>query len=344
VVDAGGRGWCVLLQALEAVITGQAAAAEPTLLVARDRSGLAAAREAGSEEFAYEVQFLLRDTTDAAVAALKTDLGALGDSLVVVGGDGLFNVHVHVYDVGAAVEAGVEAGRPFRITVTRFEDQVAGAPLTGRAVVAVAAGAGTAALFRSAGASVVDGGPTANPSTAELLAAIRATGAAEVVVLPNDGNVRAVAVAAAEQADATVHVIPTRSVVQGLAAVSVADPALDLVDDLAAMTAAADGTRWAEVTTAVRDSHTPVGPCRQGDVLGLVLGTVVLVGDDPQQVCLALLDRLLADGGEVVTVLLGERAEAPDRLVAHLAHTHPQVEVQVLDGGQRHYPYLLGVE
>lgn len=346
VVDAGGRGWCVLLEALESVVTGQHVAAEPALLVSRDRSGLSAAREAGSDEFAYEVQFLLREASDADVETLKTVLGGLGDSLVVVGGDGLFNVHVHVNDVGAAVEAGVDAGRPFRITVTRFQEQVVAQGRGGRAVVAVASGAGIEALFRGVGAVVVDGGPSANPSTAELLAAIRATGADEVVLLPNDTNVRAVAVAAAAQAEARVHVIATRSLVQGLAAISVADPDRAFEDDITAMEAASGATRWAEVTTAVRASQTEVGPCQAGDVLGLLDGAVAVVGRDHETVAAELLQRLLAEGGELATVLVGEQCApgAGQRLASYLESEFPAVEAQVLAGGQRHYPFLLGVE
>ncbi|MGB8651465.1 MAG: DAK2 domain-containing protein [Mycobacteriales bacterium] len=352
VVDAGGRGWCVLLEALELVVTGKAPEVTPGLLVPRDRSGLAAAREAGSDAFGYEVQFLLHGAREDEVTRLKTRLGALGDSLVVVGGEGLHNVHVHVNDVGAAVEAGVDAGRPSRITVTRFADQVApdlAAPATGRAVVAVAPGAGLASLFREAGAQVVGGGPTANPSTAELLSAVRASGASEVVLLPNDGNVRAVAVAAAEQARAegvAVAVVPTRSVLQGLAAVSVADPGRAFDDDVAAMAAAAGGTRSAAVTTAVRASETAAGPCAEGDVLGLLEGVVATVGAEVEQVGRDLLHRMLLPGGELVTVVLGEQAHDAlgERLSAYLDHAHPGLEVLVLRGGQPYYPLLLGVE
>ncbi len=369
VVDAGGRGWCVLLEALEQVVTGAGAGApnanpnaNPTLIVPRDRAGLVVARESGSEEFAYEVQFLLRDAADESIAGLKHTLGTLGDSLVVVGGEGLFNVHVHVNDVGAAIEAGVAAGRPFRITVTHFADQVRAdqdipAPgadgevrRTGRRVVAVVPGDGIAALFRRAGAAVVAGGPTANPSTQEVLDAILATGAGQVVVLPNDPNVRAVAQAAASQAiDRTgveVVVVPTRSVLQGLVALSVADPDEPLAADVVAMTSAADGTRWAEITTAVRASETVAGPCQVGDALGLVAGAVVLVGADVEQAARDVLATLLAEGGELVTVVLGEPAAAGagERLAAYLRAEHPTVEVQLLDGGQPHYPFLLGVE
>jgi DAK2 domain fusion protein YloV len=357
VVDAGGRGLCVLLDALEQVVTGIApAAAAPVLLVPRDRSGLATAREAGSDAFAYEVQFLLREATEDGVEVLKEQLAALGDSLVVVGGDGLHNVHVHVNDVGAAVEAGVEAGRPFRITITRFADQIAAErpPVmnekpTGRRVVAVCAGAGLTELYERAGAVVVDGGPTANPSTAELLAAVHRAGACEVVLLPNDGNTVNVAAAAAEAArgeGCSVAVVRTRSVVQGLAALAVADQERPFADDVAAMAEAAGSTRWAEVTTAVRESMTMAGVCRPGDVLGLIEGDVVLIGSEVEDVTRQLVDRLLAGGGELVTVVTGDDAagDLGERLGTYVEKSHPTVEVVTYEGGQPHYPVLLGVE
>lgn len=358
VVDAGGRGLCVLLEALEQVVTGECAptgVSTPALLVPRDRSALTVAREAGSGDFAYEVQFLLGEAADDAVGQLQRTLGRLGDCLVVVGQDGLFNVHVHVNDVGAAVEAGVEAGRPFRIAVTRFADQIADEPpvttldLAGRAVVAVVPGAGLAALFAQSGALVVEGGPTANPSTAELLAVLRRSAAAEVVLLPNDANTVAVARAAAEQArdeGCSVAVVPTRSVLQGLAALAVADAARPFADDVASMADAAGSTRTGEVTTAVREAATTVGICHPGDVLGLLDGDVALIGAEVEQVARDLLHRMLTGGGELVTIVTG--ADAPDgtceRLTEWVEKGHPAVEVVGYDGGQPHYPLLLGVE
>jgi DAK2 domain fusion protein YloV len=360
VVDAGGRGLCVVLEALERVVTGAApapAAAEPQLLVPRDRSLPAAEREEGSEEYGYEVQFVLRDADESAVERLKQVLGDLGDSLVVVGADGLHNVHVHVNDVGAALEAGVEAGRPFRITVTRFAEQVAerdGTPVmnerpVGRAVVAVAPGRGLAALFEQSGAVVVDGGPTSNPSTAELLDALRARGASELVVLPNDGNITAVAsaaAAAAREEGLSVAVVPTRSVLQGLAALAVTDETRPFADDVAAMAEAAGSTRWAEVTTAVREAATWAGICHPGDVLGLLEGDVVLIGSDEEQVARELLERMLGGGGELVTVVTGADAEegVGERLASYVEKAHPAVEVVLYVGGQPHYPLLLAVE
>jgi DAK2 domain fusion protein YloV len=359
VVDAGGRGLVVLLDALAAVVTGHNPEhdAPPGPVVARDRTALVTAREAGSDEFGYEVQYLL-EADDDAVPGLRERLAAIGDSLVVVGDERLYAVHVHVNDVGAAIEAGVEVGRPRRITVTRFADQIAAAerlqpsvtaPATEVAIVAVAPGDGLGRLFSDNGAHVVDGGPTSNPSTADLLAAIRAARAAHVVVLPNDGNVRAVAEAAAGLARVDgigVAVIPTRSPVQGLAALAVHDPTRTAGEDVIAMTSAAGATRFAEVTTAVRDAETPAGRCRAGDVLGLIDGEAVCIGTDLFDVAHGVLDRLLSAGGELVTLVTG--ADAPDgladELTSHIRGSRAGVETAVYAGGQPHYPLLLGVE
>ena len=354
VVDAGGSGLCALLDSLVGVVTGVAPAPRESVdtVVARDRSALVVARESGSDEFGYEVQYLL-DADDDAVAALRDRLSSLGDSLVVVGGGGLWNVHVHVNDVGAAVEAGVEAGRPHRITVTRFADQTQPSPPSlpraGRGVVAVAPGPGLVELFTGAGAAVVGGGPSANPSTREILEAIEACGVAEVVVLPNDGNVHGAAAQAARAAvdhGVEVHVVPTRSPVQGLAALAVHDPARSFADDAIAMTDAARAMRWAEVTTAVRDAQTMAGECHAGDALGLVGGEVVVVGRSLTDVTTSLLDRLLATGGELVTVVTGADADGTlvDEVTSWLRSTYPVVDVDVHEGGQPHYPLLLGVE
>ena len=369
VVDAGGRGLCVLLDALAGIVTGESAYDDiPPPLVARDRRALVAARETGSDEFAYEVQHLL-DADDGAVEQLKVRLAVLGDSLVVVGGGGLWNVHVHVNDVGAALEAAVEAGRPHRIAVTRFDDQIAAEEATSteqraaagvlggrlggterlRAVVAVVPGQGLADLYADAGALIVSGGPTANPSTGEILAAIDASNAGEVVVLPNDGNVHGAAAHAATEARAAgreVHVIPTRSPVQGLAALAVHDLDRPFAEDAIAMTTAAAATRWAEVTTAVREAQTVVGRCRAGDVLGLIEGDVAVIGADHAAVAVDLLERLLGGGGELVTLVTGDDcADDVASAVADEVRTrHPLVEVEVHRGGQPHYPLLLGVE
>ncbi|MDQ7909124.1 DAK2 domain-containing protein [Phytohabitans sp. ZYX-F-186] len=342
VVDAGGRGLCVLLDALVAVVTGQAVASAPVSV----RGPVTAVRETGSSEYGYEVQYLL-DADSAAVARLRATLAGLGDSLVVVGEEPVWNVHVHVNDVGAAIEAGVEAGRPHRITVTRFEDQAAPPALDpdGRGAVVVAAGAGLVGLFSAEGARVIG----ANPSTAELLDAVFATRAGHVVVLPDDPDTQAVAGAAAREAQAggvRVSVVPTRSPVQALAALAVRDTGRGFEDDVIAMAEAAGACRYAAVCYAGREALTMAGRCRPGDVLALVEDEVHVIGTDLAQTCRDLLDRMLGGGGELATLLLG--ADAPpslgDELRDHLAQRWPFVEVQVYDGGQPTYPLLVGIE
>jgi uncharacterized protein len=366
VVDAGGRGLVVLLDALAEVVTGRATATVPLARVARDPALLTVTRETGSPAYGYEVQYLL-DADDGAVEALRPVLAAMGDSLVIVGsgatgGLPVWNVHVHVNDVGAAIEAGIRAGRPHRISVTRFADQMSdraaqsSAPpeatlfdVEARGLVVVAAGPGLADIFRAEGAEVVSGGPTNNPSTMEILAAVRATRAGRVALLPNDSNVLAVAQAAAEEARTSgvrVGVVPTKSPVQAMAAIAVRDPSRRFHDDVIAMAEAAGACRFAEVTVATREALTVAGRCRPGDILGLVEGEVNVIGSDLLDTCRAMLDRMLGGGGELVTLVLGRGAppDLGDALTTHLAHAWPFAEVRAYHGGQPHYPLLVGVE
>ena len=302
---------------------------------------------------AYEVMYLL-DAGDEAVTSLRAVLATLGDSLVVVGGEGLWNVHVHVDDVGAAVEAGITAGRPHRIRVTHFAEQVSEArhkasSRTGRSVVAVAAGPGLAELFESAGAVVVRGGPGQRPSTGQLLEAITACGAAEVVLLPNDADtVRAAEIAArtAEaEHDVTVEVIPTHAQVQGLAAISVHEPGRAFDADVREMTATARHARHGAVTVAARQAITMAGPCEPGDALGVIAGDFAVVGSDLDTVAVDVLERLLGGGGELVTIVSGEQGvDLAARLLAYVEEHHPTVDVALHEGGQPRYPLLVSVE
>ncbi|HEX5542413.1 MAG TPA: DAK2 domain-containing protein [Micromonospora sp.] len=365
VVDAGGRGLCVLFDALVAVLAGEPVPAPPAAGPAPGQRPATAAQPAQSVEYAYEVQFLL-DADEAAVQTLRATLDRLGDSLVVVGtgarSDALptWRVHVHVNDIGAALEAGVAAGRPYQIEVTRFEEQTTGAgarvavaggpsavvPECGpRGVVVVATGAGLVDLFTAEGAVVV----ADNPSTEELLEAIRSAGPARVVVLPNHPDAQVVAGVAAAQAGrfgVKASVVPTRSPVQALAALAVRDATRRFDDDVIAMAEAVGACRYAEVCYASREALTVAGPCRPGDVLALVEGEVNLVGDDLVRTCQLLLDRMLGGGGELVTLLLG--ADAPDGLAdavqGHVERHWPFVEVNCYSGGQPYYPLLVGVE
>ena len=363
VVDAGGRGLVVLLDALVGVVTARPGTGSAESTTTPDV--VVAAAAARSDGPAYEVQYLLEAAEEDA-AILRERLAAIGVETAVVGSSGTYNVHVHVDDVGAAIEAGVEAGRPHRITVQRFADQVAAraataqqeiAPVTPQlaqpaaerpVVVAVAVGTGMTALFRDAGAVVVSAAGH-SPSVAEIADTIAATGSDRAVLLPNSADLHPVADAAARilRADGrTALVVPTRSPMQGLAALAVHDPSRRFEDDAVAMSAAAAATRYAAITRAVRAALTSAGPCDAGDVLGLIGDDVAVVGTELVEVCRGVIDRMLGGGGELVTLVIG--ADAPTDLGAelteHLVATRPEVETVTYVGGQPGYPLLVGVE
>jgi fatty acid kinase len=353
VVDAGGRGLCVVLDAADTALTGRRPVSRRVRLGAHAIPVPLPTGDLTPDGPAYEVMYLL-DAEDERVAALRAGLARLGDSLVVVGGDGQWNVHVHVDDVGAALEAGIEAGRPHRVRVTHFAEQVsrdsrAAATRPGRTVVAVAAGAGLGQLFEQAGATVVRGGPGRRPSTDQVVEAIQAAGTAEVIVLPNDRDSVAVAEAAArsvrQAGAARVAVIPTDAQVQGLAALAVHEPGRSFEQDIVDMSAAARHLRSGGVTVATKRAMTTAGPCEPGDVLGAIEGDYVLVGDDLYDVGAGVLERMLGGGGELVTLVAGAHAEdLAERCAAYVRATHPTVDVVVYGGEQQGHPLLVGVE
>jgi len=280
--------------------------------------------------------YLLSDSSEENVVALRGRLDALGESVLVVGGVDLWNVHVHLDDVGAAIQAGIEAGRPHRIVVTHFGDQQrAKAAQLGHsthgpvAVVACAAGQGLAEVFRRAGAVAVFNGPGRRASAGQLLDAIRSAGSRSVIVLPNErGTLLAAQAAASAAGDAglEVQVVPSRSAAQGISALAVFEPSASARNNLVAMSGAAAATRNGAVMLAVKESMTTAGWSQPGDVLGLVDGEVVVVG------------RPSAAGAGTgvggVVVVLGARLPA---------HRRCEVQARACGGGHRVVPhgYLL---
>ncbi|MFJ9061269.1 DAK2 domain-containing protein [Streptomyces sp. NBC_00111] len=350
VVDAGGQGLVTVLGALLEAVGGRAQerGVRPAPEAAPLTGDCADAGPDGGP--AFEVIYLL-EAPDDAVARLRSRLDALGDSLVVVGGDGLWNVHVHVDDAGAAVEAGVEAGRPYRIRITHFaaDRGAAHREPAQRAVVVVVPGDGLAGLCAEAGATTVLARPGEPPASGELVDAIRRAHAREVVLLPNDAQLRHTAAAAAEQARTEgirVALVPTRAAVQGIAALAVHEPDRTFDEDVVAMTSAAGATRYAELAVAERQSWTMAGICQAGDILGLIDGDVAVIGEDVPGTARTVLDRMLSAGGELVTLVLGE--DVPDALAddlgAHIREGYLAVDTVVYRGGHQAAPLLIGVE
>jgi DAK2 domain fusion protein YloV len=365
VVDAGGKGFTLLLAAFLEVVDGRPIP-EPEV-VATPKIVEAHLRGDDVASLRYEVMYLL-EAGDDTIPAFKQAWGAIGDSIVVVGGDGLWNCHVHTNDIGAALEAGIDAGRPRNVRVTDLFEQVEeeqwvresgvalsdptdggadAAPEVTTAVVAVGVGDGVRRLLTSLGVQqVVAGGQSMNPSTQQILEAVEASSSKSVIVLPNNKNIIPVARQVDGLTDRQVLVVPTTSVIEALAALVEYDPDATIDDNVAAMGNAMARVHSGEVTQAVRDSTADVGPIKQGDWIALSRDGIRAAKSTPVDAMLALLDELVDDDSEIVTVLCGCDARSADtnRIKEHLEFAYPHVEVEFHEGGQPLYPYLVGVE
>jgi uncharacterized protein len=362
VVDAGGRGFTLLLDALLEVVAGRPIP-EPEVFTT---PYLVEAHLAGSDlaSLRYEVMYLL-EAQDSTIDGFKRTWAALGDSIVVVGGDGLWNCHVHTDDIGGAIEAGIEAGTPRQIRVTDLLEQVEeeqwvrdqepslaasdGQPVetVATAVVAVGVGEGVRRLLQSVGVQeIVAGGQSMNPSTAQILEAVERCPSESVIVLPNNKNIVPVARQVDGLTERNVAVVPTTSVVEALAALVVYDPQAEIDVNVAAMLDAASRVAAGEVTQAIRDSVAECGPIAAGDWLAINRDGICATAADPVDAALALVGSLVTEDSEIVTVLVGAEARGTDteRVRQQVAMAHSHVEVEVHEGGQPLYPYLIGVE
>ena len=364
VVDAGGAGYVLLLDALLHVADGRPLP-EPPEFLSRPAPSDGLERDEnsgrGEEGGRYEVMYFL-ETADEEVDGFKRAWDAIGDSIVVVGGEGLWNCHIHIDDIGAAIDAAIDTGgRPRQIRVTDLHQQVAdeahhrgeGSARRERtrvatAVVSVAAGAGLAGIMASLGVQeVVTGGQSMNPSTAQVVAAIDASDADAVIILPNNKNVVPVAEQAARLGERPAQVVPTRSVAEGLASMLAYDAAADAATNVAAMIEAAARVAWGEVTQAVRDAAaTSAGPVKDGDWLGLDHGSIAVIEANLAAAACRLLDRLVADDHEIVTVIHGEGATTAVTgiITGWLAEHRPGAVAELHDGGQPLSAYLFSAE
>ncbi len=386
VVDAGGAGLLLLLAAFVEEVTGEEIALPDEIFRAAAGQVIVGGGDDAVGDLRYEVMYLL-EGPDGSGDRLREAWSSVGDSIVVVGGAGTWNCHVHTDDIGGAIEAGIAVGTPRRIKVTDLleqaaeigfhepEDRFEPLPEFAKAaigLVAVASGPGLIELFRNYGAQgMVVGGQTMNPSVGDLLGVVETVPSRTVVVLPNNKNV----VPAAEELDAlttkAIHVVPTRSIPQGIAALLAyaidGDPA-GVAD---AMARAAEEVRTGELTRAVRDARTAAGAIAKGDWLGLIDGRVEVIAGtgrftrfvdrllrlvgrpEPdrrraalQRALVRLLDGVVEEQAEVVTVITGEGADPEVTAVGRtwLEEHRPGVGVEVIDGGQPLYPYVIGSE
>ena len=365
VVDAGGAGFVLLLDAFLSVADGRPLPSPPELAPTQAPAGHVPQHD-GDSDLRYEVMYFL-EAPDETVPAFREVWAGIGDSIVVVGGDGIFNCHIHTDDIGAAIEAALDVGRPRQIRVTDLIEQVEEerwvreaavtaeeggpgvlhhGPVT-TAVVAIATGAGVGRLFRSVGVqAIVAGGQSMNPSTAQILDAVEACEADSVVVLPNNKNIVAVAEQVVPMTSRDVRVVATRSLTEGLAAAFVYDPEGTGDANENAMRTAVSNVVTGEITRAVRDAATDAGPVKEGEFLGLTRDGIAVVAATVGDAGIAMLSHLLGDDHEIVTILEGDGANAgaTRQVTEWMREKHPEVMVEVHHGGQPLYPYLFSIE
>lgn len=369
VVDAGGQGLCTILEGVWRYVRGEAVQGAAPVVTA-DTRGSARAGEPSvkkgrvtiEEEFGYEVVFLLRGERLDVEAIRQRIIDMGGVSTVVAGDEKMLKVHTHTESPGKILDYGVSLGSLLDINIENLQEQSltyaaeseaehaqedAQAATQQIATVAVVSGEGFAQVFQGLGVgSIVPGGQTMNPSTEELLAAVDSVPAQEVILLPNNGNVILSARQVLTLSSKQVYIVPTDTMPQGIAALLRFNFAADFDTNCQAMTEAATTIHTAEITTAVRSVQIGGVRVREGDYIGLVDGNLNIAGRDMQRVIRETLEHMGIENCEIVTLYFGEdvtEQEAEDT-ARRIKERYSQLEIEVVDGGQPHYAYILSAE
>ena len=353
VVDAGGSGFLLMMDSLLHVIDDRPMPEPEVVTVSVDSLILDVHDETSNSGTRYEVMYFL-EAPDDLIPDFKKAWSEIGDSIVVVGGENIWNCHVHTNNIGAAVEAGISVGKPYEIRVTDLFEEVAEnqhdhdvADPVGCSVIAVANGDGIGEIFRSLGATrIVKGGQSMNPSTADLLEAAEATASEHVIILPNNSNIVAVAEQVDLQTSKTVRVVGTHTVTEGFASLLGYDPEATSDKNQTGMSQASQMVESGEITTAVRESTTEIGEIKKGDFLGLQKGKVTVIAETIVEATKNLLKEMISDEHEIVTLVTGEDSnqKETDEITAWVDAEYEVIEVEVHAGGQPLYPYYIGIE
>lgn len=353
VVDAGGSGFLLMMDSLLHVIDDRPMPEPEAVTVSVDALILDVHDETSNNGTRYEVMYFL-EAPDDSIPDFKKAWSEIGDSIVVVGGENIWNCHVHTNNIGAAVEAGISVGRPYDIRVTDLFEEVAEnyhdhkiADPVGCSVIAVANGDGIGEIFRSLGATrIVHGGQSMNPSTADLLEAAEATASEHVIILPNNSNIVAVAEQVDSQTSKTVRVVGTHTVTEGFASLLGYDPEATSEKNQTGMSQASQTVESGEITTAVRESTSEIGEIKKGDFLGLQKGKVTVIAATIVEATNNLLKEMISNEHEIVTLVAGEDSneKETDEIVAWVNAEYEELEVEVHEGGQPLYFYYIGIE
>jgi DAK2 domain fusion protein YloV len=355
VVDAGGQGLVYILEGALRYLRGESVEIDIEMDAVVD---LKSTLGAGAEGYGYDVQFLITGES-LNVDKIREKIGAMGESTLVVGDTHLVKVHVHVQDPGMPISYGVSQGVLSDVIVENMEEQyqdfvmdrvratVATEEVTSIATICVVPGDGLKRVFESLGASaIVHGGQTMNPSTQEILDAVENVRVEQVLVLPNNSNVVLAARQASELSTKHVIVVPTKTVPQGISALLAFNYQADIETNAERMTLAAGEIQTIEVTRAVRSTQINGIDVTEGDVIGLLDDHLVAAGQDHTDVVIDVLSRTSTDEYEVAAIYYGQGAtlEEADALADEIVERYPNLEIEVHEGGQAHYRFILSLE
>jgi len=364
VVDAGAQGYMLILEGFARYLHGQSTHVEGKAATS-DSAPLHMAQVEHGDDYGYCTEFVIAGA-GLELAAIRERIAGMGASLLVVGEPTLVRVHVHTEDPGRVLSYVAPLGQLHKIKIDNMQAQHDAFVATAETrdaheappyqaerepglvgIVAVAPGAGLAEIFRSLGTDlVVSGGQTMNPSTQELLAAIDELPQQNVILLPNNSNVRLAAEQACGLTRKRVTIVPARTIPQGMAALVVYSADADLATNVATMTAAMATVRTGEVTVAVRDAQLDGLSVRSGHALGLLDDEAVVVEAERDAVALDLMDKMSAADGEILTIYYGVDVteQGAEALAATARERYGALEVEVVSGGQPHYPYIMSLE
>ena len=356
VVDSGGAGLIVILEGMYSALLGNVIEAHET-----DSAASAAAMDVENEEFGYCTEFILR-LNDHGMRAftedkLKRKLSQIGESIVVVQDEELVKVHVHTLTPGEALNLAQRYGEFVKLKIENMQEQhstlqseaaaPAEAPAKEYALIAVAAGEGLTNLFKEYRCDVViSGGQTMNPSTEDFVAAINKLNAKHILILPNNSNI----VLAAQQAavvldDRDIHVLPSKTIPQGLSACLMFNPEADVEANLEEMTEAIKNVKTGQVTYAIKDTTYEGLEIKEGDYMGMFEKSIIVAVPDKMEAVKTLVDQMVDEDAEIVTLIAGEDAseEEVEELVAYIEDNY-DAEVDLHRGNQPVYCFVLGVE
>ena len=377
VVDSGGQGLLFIYEAFLNALNGEFQAddtyepspAEMDEMVNAEHHRSVQGQLATEDiKFGYCTEIMVRlgegPTVDSNFDydTFRNYLDGIGDSLLVVNDDEIVKVHVHTEHPGEVMNYGQKFGALIKVkvdnmrlqheTILEHDEEVAefeAAPKERKpyAVIAIAAGEGVQELFKSLGAAyVISGGQTMNPSTEDILKAIKEVNADQVIILPNNKNIFMAADQAAEVADVPVAVVPSKTVSQGMTAMLAFNGEQSLEENKTAMTEMLDSVVSGQITNAIRDTAIDGVEIHEGDYLGMVDGKIILSEADKYQATLDTLNKMISEDIEIITIIVGEegtQAEA-EKLSEAIEGSYPDLEVEIHEGKQPVYPYLLSAE